>query len=91
MGYGTQSKLWSHTTVTDSNEESFDTHFVSSGLLWPYLVIQLQPSLYQPIQLFFVVVFLFNLMATFRDKLLWKRHRGKCCGDVCSKLLRGKP
>lgn len=57
MGFGTQSKLWSHTIVTDSNEKSFDTHFVSSGLLWPYLVIQLQLSLYQPVQLFFVVVF----------------------------------
>lgn len=78
MGFGTQSKMWSHTAVTDSNEKSFDTHFVSSGLLWSYLVIQLQLSLYQPIQLFFVVVFLFKLMATFRGKLLWKRHTGKC-------------
>lgn len=78
MGFGTQSKLWLHTTVTVSNAKSFDTHFVSSGLLQPYLVIQLQLSLYQPIQLFFAVVFLLNLMATFRNKLFWKRDTGKC-------------
>lgn len=75
-----QNKLSSHTTVTDSYEKSFDTHFVSSGLLWQYLVTQSQPSLHQTVQLFFVCVFcsIILLMETLRRKLLWKRHAGKC-------------
>lgn len=82
MGFGTQSKLWLHTTVTVSNAKSFDTHFVSSGLLQPYLVIQLQLSLYQPIQLFFAVVFFVEFNGNLQEQVvLEKGHR---------QMLRGR-
>lgn len=87
MGIGTTSKLWTRTTVIDSYEKSFDTHFVSSGLLWQYLVIQSWLSLYQPVQLFFVKL----LMGTLRGKLLSKRHIGKCWGPICKQqTLKGE-
>ena len=66
-----QNEQPSYTMLTKKNKKSFDTHFVTSGLLWQYLVIQSQPSVHQPVQLFFVCGFcLINtLMETLRHKL----------------------
>lgn len=55
-----QNKLSSHTTVTDSYEKSFDTHFVSSGLLWQYLVTRSQTKPSPNSTALLCMCFLFN-------------------------------